>query len=171
MTKEPATITLSSFEIMLGSVAGVMRALQAISRNAKEAHGRNSAPSWTDHVEGALAEQAVAKFLGVYWAGAGKRGDTDIGGNIEVRWTSRPEGRLILRQSDKELSYYVLVTGFNGAYGIAGWIQMKDAIHNEWWTQANNDRPGAWFVPQTSLHHPEELKLTLQDTGAENEPA
>ena len=141
-------VRLSKSEMFTAGVIGLFRRLESLGRDK---HG--SQAGWEDEIEGACAEKAVAKLLDVYYdESVGRfRGSTlgDVG-QLEVRWTGRPDGCLIIRPDDNMSRRFVLVTGNLGAYRVPGWITGRDARRDEW-HKAPNGRPPAWFVPQRNL--------------------
>ena len=148
-------VKLSPTEIYAGAQAGVLRQVQNLtSDGSKPTRGlENNASDWQLHIEGVLAEQAVAKHLNVYFSGKGQRGDKDVG-DYEVRTTDRANGRLLIRQTDSDDSFYLLCTGLNGTYQIHGGIHGRDAKQDKYW-DASLPRP-CWAVPQSDLRFKEE---------------
>jgi len=144
-------VRLSLSEMARAAHVGVQRHLKCLERGSKPAHGADEHTLWQIHIEGALGECAVAKALNVYWEGGidtfQKYGDV---GGYEVRTTPLDSGRLIIRSVDIETRRFVLVTGENGWYTVHGWLVGKDAKRDEW-IDAPNNRPPAWFAPQSAL--------------------
>ena len=144
-------IYLTDFEMRMAAHVGIERSIQSIAMGLKDAHGFDGDGRWDINIEGAAAEQALAKYLGRYWGGdIGTFKKPDIGKNIQVRSTVLRNGSLIIRENDNENDYYVLVTGKMPDFEIVGYILGKDAKQNEYWKQPN-ERPGAWFVAQDRL--------------------
>lgn len=149
-------VTLSWYEVTHAAIAGVLRQTKAL-REARDdaAAGRPvELDGWTRHVSGALAECALAKALGLYWdAGMhfrpeGKRGDV---GPHAVRSTNRLDGCLIVRPTDfDDVPYWLIITATPPHFTICGFIEGEAAKRPEWW-RSPNDRPGAYFVPQSAL--------------------
>jgi len=65
-----ATIGLAYEEMLVAAVAGSYRRIRSISRGKKDRHGHSGRDVWSMDIEGALAEMALAKHLGVYWSGS-----------------------------------------------------------------------------------------------------
>lgn len=105
---------------------------------------------------GALGELAVAKYLGDYWGGTVNTFHrlADVGNNIEVRATTNNRQSLIFRDRDSLESFFFLVIQISEeTYKIAGFIQGKDAKKEEFYGSPN-ERPPAYFVPQSRLIKP-----------------
>jgi hypothetical protein len=103
-------------------------------------------------IEGAAGEIAAARALNRYWhasVNVGKEAP-DVGTNIQVRATKHLNGSLIITNSDPDDQIYVLVTGTRPNYKIVGWIRGCDG-KKEQYVRAPNNRPPAYFVPQTAL--------------------
>jgi len=132
---------------------GARRNLHAIFRNCKEGAGRNPAGLWMDHINGALGEMAVAKYLGVYWPASVNtfRHEPDIPPNIEVRTRSKPNYQIVVRPNDDDTAIFVLARGQNQFFDIVGWITGRDAKRSEW-LHDYGGRPPAYFVPDDALH-------------------
>lgn len=141
-------VQLTGIEIWQAAMVGIARRI-----DSKKKHLSNKAPTdsqWQVDIEGALAEMALGKALGIY-AGLtiGNYGGTDVG-QYHVRYSPLSHACLIIRPDDLIEGCYVLVTGLEGDYLVHGYIHGANARQKEWW-KAPNDRPGAWFVPQAAL--------------------
>ena len=144
-------IKLTDYEIRMVVNVGIERRIQSIDMGLKHKYGYDGDSSWDINIEGAAAEQALAKALDCYWDGSvGTFKKPDIGTNIQVRMTKLSNGSLIVRESDCIDDYYFLVIGKIPNYEIVGYILGQDARQDEFW-QTPNGRSGAWFVPQSKL--------------------
>lgn len=142
-------VTLDWYELSVAAHVGQMRRVESMRRGCTRADG--TTPEWNTDVEGAAAEMAVAKLLGRYWSGSVNAfHDPDVG-IIGVRHTTRPDGKLIVRDRDKDDVLYVLVTGSNGSYTIHGGIMGADARALDEYRRNPNGWGDAWFVPQSEL--------------------
>lgn len=153
-------ISLSWYEVAMGSEIGRLRQVVSIAKGLPDNHGFQGC-GWSVHIEGACAELAVAKALGVYWNGSVNNfGGPDlfhpIKGNIQVRLAGS-HGQLIVRPGDSPSDIWVLVTGKSPNYVVHGWILGKDAKRPEW-LKDYGGRPPAYFVPPTALNPIESLK-------------
>ena len=142
-------ITLTKTEIMQGALVGVMRQVQNLRDNRQPAYGATTDHDWQWHIEGALGEMALAKALGVFWAGVGLFRGADVV-NENVRTRSKHSYDLILHPSDPDDWKYWLLTGCNGTYIIQGWCWGVDGKIDEYWQDPAGGRP-AYFVPQAAL--------------------
>lgn len=144
-------IKLSTWEMMIAANAGVMRQVQNLQKGRTPSYGVDEQSHWQIHIEGCLGEYALAKYLGVYWAGNGFR-QSDVG-IYEVRTGSKDNYRLILHPDDADDKYFWLLCGGNGKYEVKGWILGRDGKKKEYWQDPVGGRP-AYFVPQNKLMPP-----------------
>lgn len=154
---EPQNLTIK--EIIKSGLCGVLRVSQIIKDNLQETHGSEREGEhglWQRHIEAAMGECAVAKFLGLYWPGTGRLFGVDIPPDIQVRHTEDHDYRLILhkpggKHGDDPDHFYWLVTGLLGKYMIRGWIQGRDGQRAEWWQDPQGTNRHAYFVPRDQL--------------------
>ena len=148
-------VQLTPTEIMMGAQAGVMRQVQNLNTNgSKPTYGlEGNNQDWQIHIEGTLAEQAVAKHLNTYWSGKGRRGDVDVG-DVDVRSTHHMKGCLIVHPGDPDDRFFYLALGLNGAYRIPGGMYGREAKQDKYWRDGIA-RP-AYFVPAADLYFPKE---------------
>lgn len=148
-------VRLSYHELMIGALAGVMRRVASMKENAETTDCNCPDPpsSWASDIDGALAEMAVSKYLGVYWSGHVRNfnGD-DVLGGWQVRSNPRDRGRMVIRPRDKDNKVFVYVVANAPIYSIRGAIRAGDAKRDEWHDdgKAHNAAP-CWFVPQSAL--------------------
>lgn len=147
MTKP--TVILDEGELYQGASVGITRQIQNLGKDRKPAYGAGTENDWQLHIEGALAEMAFAKHLGLFWSGANTFRADDVKSWM-VRSTASHSNRLIVHEQDLDTKKFVLVTGCNGRYCIQGWIRGSDAKKKEWWQDPQGNRP-AFFVPQAAL--------------------
>jgi len=146
----PKFIFLTDQEGRIAALVGVERHIQSRRRCYQNRYGAKENESWQIDIEGACGEMAVAKYLGIYWGGhTGTFKKADVGNN-QVRTTSEPNGRLIVRERDNPEQRYWLVIGTFPNYWIHGYIKGEDAQRDEWLDDPDN-RPPAWFVPREFL--------------------
>lgn len=159
-------ITLEWYEYSIAAEVGKLRTMTAIRHGIPSKYGASS-NAWTDDIEGAAAEMAVAKYLGVYWGGSMETFKAaDISEKIQVRQTKYESGRLIVRSEDRDDHVYVLVTGTIPNLTIHGWIEGSEA-KQDIYLDSPNDRPPAYFIPQSQLQ-PVEMLQTLTGTRSSN---
>ena len=146
--EETMNITLEPYEIIMGAMVGVRRRVSSIAK--KLDRGSTQGDPWGIDIEGALAEVAVAKALGIYFSGSVDTYKSPDLAGIQVRWTPLDQGRLIVRDQDNDNENYILVTGTCPNYKISGWIEGFNAKDSQY-ISAPNGRSAAYFVPQESL--------------------
>jgi len=148
-------IELTLHEILVASQVGILRQLEDIKANKKSFIGEKQDMAWQRHIEGALSECAMAKYLNVYWSKS-PWFNPDVG-DVEVRTTTHETGRLIIRERDKDDTKYYLLTGINGKYTIRGYVYAREAKQDKYLDQPVAGRPPSYFVPQSDLRMSDEL--------------
>jgi len=149
----PQKIVLNNFEITTGAVNGVIRQVSAIRRSLNAGHGARTDVDWQYHLEGALAEVALGKMMGLYWTGMAHGFEADVGVVHEARYRQEGPGEdsdLTLREKDADEHYYWLVTGKNGEYTIHGFTQGVWGKDERFIHRCAN-RPPLYFVPKKEL--------------------
>lgn len=149
-------VVLSWPEVLRAATVGVLRRINGLKHRLPEVYGSPNGAAWDADVVGALAEMAVAKFLGVYWEGALHPQGRDEGdaGAFQVRATTIPAGALILHERDADDARFHLVIVNGATCTLAGWTTGAEGKRPEFWF-AKAPRP-AFFVPQEALHPVEE---------------
>lgn len=144
------TVELTTEEMRTAASVGVERRLRAVARGRRHRHDWSGEGEWGVDINAAAAELAVAKVLGRYWVDTANTDfDGDVGPGVQVRWTARANGRLLLHPDDGDTHVFVLVCGTMPAFTIPGWIRGRDGKRPEWWRQ-DTGRP-AFFVPREAL--------------------
>lgn len=148
-------IELSLQEIFVASQVGILRQCEDIKAAKKSFIGEKQDTAWQRHIEGALSECAMAKYLNVYWNKAAWF-HPDVG-DVEVRATQHENGSLIIRDRDKDDTKYYLLTGINGKYTVRGYMYARDAKKPQYFMSKVAGRPPSYFVPQSDLRFSDEL--------------
>jgi hypothetical protein len=144
-------IRLTDAELRMAVTIGCERQMESLSSKRRDNHGKSSEGGWTEHIEGAAGELAVAKALGHYWNGSiGSFKMPDLGHHIQVRTRSQDHWDLIVRRDDNDDHLYFLAVGKAPTFRIVGFILGKDAKRAEWVSDYGG-RPWAFFVPQSAL--------------------
>ena len=153
-------VQLSIEEIRKAAGIGVARQVQNIERGRKPRYGAGKSNDWQLHIEGCLAEYAVAKLFGVTDYD-GKLGDLSPGdvGRLEVRSSAYFKAQLVVHPEDSEDSAFILVRGNNGSYWIEGWMLGRDAKKKEYWREIQNNGRPAYFVDYFEL---KDIKILLE---------
>jgi hypothetical protein len=141
-------INLSASEMMLAAQAGVMRTVENLVRGAQGAHG-SAVDDWSMSIEGALAEWAASKALGIHWPGKGKMRGSDAG-SLQIRSTKNPNGCLALHESDKDGDTFVLMVGSGMEWQPKGWIPAHRGKQQQFWR--TDIRSPCFMVPQSELN-------------------
>lgn len=167
-TSGTPSVTLSLAEIQIGAMVGIQRQIREIGKSDNRKNildvymRRHNDPSlsglWGNSVEGALGELAVSKHLNRYHSGMTAHGGTDVGQNVEVRTRKNHEHQLFIKSTDKDLHFYVLVTGSFGEYILQGFIPSSYVFTRQDWFHDNNGRTArAFWVPNEELKPISEL--------------
>jgi hypothetical protein len=151
-------VLLSWHEAKEATEIGVKRQISNLKDERPDAHGFTG-DGWGAHIEGALAEKAVAKHLDRYWlavvSGDPKILQGDVG-NLQVRSTMHASGRLILHKADPDGSVFISVIGpaysnVGVTFDIVGAIRARDGKRDEWWEDPSGKGRPAYFVPRAML--------------------
>ena len=138
-------VSLDPGEMAIAACVGAGRQRQALAKGYENKHGFRGL-GWSEHIEGAAGEMAVAKHFGMYWGGAyNSWKGADLGKNIQVRTRSEPWHELIVRDDDSDDDVFVLVTGRAPNFVLHGWILGRDAKTPSW-HQSHGNRPPAYFI-------------------------
>jgi hypothetical protein len=135
---------------------GGERNLRSVYRGSEARGIEDDNELWAGHIEGAGAECAVGKALGIPWqAGVDEFGEPDVG-PYHVRQTPKRHGYLIIRPKDNDDEIFILATGRIPLFQIVGWLTPREARELVTPT-SRNGRPPACFVEQGYLHPMSEL--------------
>ena len=155
------SINLSPSEIQVAALVGLQRQIREIQKNGqyilqkyKEKYNHpGKSGLWSNAIEGALGEFAVAKALNQYPTGMESHWAIDVGTGIEVRTRKNPDHQLFLKPSDKPGFVYVLVCGSFGSYHIKGWIHSDEVFMRSEWHHDNSGKTSKCFwVPDSALN-------------------
>ena len=142
-------ITLTGPEMWLAGMTGLARWIEARVKGRKPVNSQDVYTAIGDDIAGAMAEAAVAKYLGVYWLGEWLNHKCPDVGGYQVRHTRYPGGKLLLQPEDKDEEEYILVTGTPPKFSIAGTIFAKQGKQDRYW-DTTMKRP-CFAVPQHDL--------------------
>jgi hypothetical protein len=150
-------VKLSGKEMMLASMNGQMRQVQNIREKYRPpTMGCGHENDWQIHIEGAMAEWAVAKALNIYPSGF-DFGQEDVGG-YEVRSTQNKRTLMYMKETDKDDSIYIRVVGVNGDYELMGWITGREGKRFPKTDLYKKNRPAIW-VPYEELHPMDQMPM------------
>ena len=146
------TTTLSWHELMAGAQAGCFRHVEDIIKERKDRYGaRRNVEGWKIDIQGALCELALAKVLGLYWAGKGVLGAPDVGEH-QARSITKSHHSLLLHPDDDDNRRYYLVHYSAPRFAVIGFILGKDGKQKKWWADPKHEERWAYFVPQSALN-------------------
>lgn len=152
------TVRLSAQEAMIAIEVGGRLELRARLKRYRDHYPPvNGRDGFRQHIEGAGAELAVAKYLGRYWSAADL--DTFAGPDItpaigvRLRQTGGTDLGIHSTEDDDELAL-VLVYGSLPVYDLVGWIRAGDGKRPEW-VAPHID--GLYFCPPSALRPLDEL--------------
>ena len=150
-------VELNSDELTAGAAVGARRHISALHRPDKNFPDDDNL-RWQTHIEGALSEIAVAKYLNRYWTGCGLQSRFDVGvEGLQVRSILNPSYGLVLRESDAYEDAYLLVHAQAPRYTLLGWLRGSEG-KCDYWLRSNEraDKP-FWIVPVQGLRPVESL--------------
>src|SRR5262245_51186961 len=106
-------IRLTWPEVSLAAHVGCMRNIMCLRQGRTPSAGQGLDDLWSANIEGAGAELAVAKHLGLFWAGnVGDYDAPDVGPyQVRCNKTRRTE-TMTLRPADKDHDIYISVLSF-----------------------------------------------------------
>lgn len=160
-------VELSWFELRLAAEVGITRNIEAIAAGKPTRVWRQGGPSasWGVHVDGAAAEMAACKALGIYWSGSINtyQNEADVLKNIEIRSRAKADAPLIIRPKDDDDKIFVHLTGtaVMNDFVVHGWIRASDAKVEKYW-EDTYPAPSCWFVPAEDLWEIEKLRSAVQ---------
>ena len=147
----PISVTLTWEEMKEAATVGICRNVESLRQGDKNAHGYDGSDTWTVNIEGACAELAFAKAMGIKGdGGINTYKAADVGNDWQVRWSPEHGNRLIVRSNDSDDHRFVLVSGQSPSFRIQGWRRGRDA-KRPYWREAPCGRPAAYFVPKNCL--------------------
>ena len=147
-TAETYRISLTTEEIELGASAGVRRRIRRIEEGRKDFV--STPDGFQRDIDGALAELAFAKALGLFWGGLGGRGAADVGRDFEIRTSHNQGASMIVRDYDSDAARFVLILGGSQDFEVVGWMFGRECKSSEWLRRPNAET-AAFFVPQDAL--------------------
>lgn len=150
-------VHLTPSEMLMAAQTGITRNIRAIVNGSRHAYGMSGA-GWSEDIEGACAEMALAKALGIYWSNQladRPNKKPDVGG-FEVRLGSKDHYRLVIRKNDDDAARVAFLTGIRGEYRIRGWVIAGEVKRPEFWRSEAGREP-QFYVPHSCLRPPETL--------------
>ena len=162
------SVKLSEREMLLAASSGVQREVEClrglnggesvVSEYEKNNNQIGPGGLWNNHIEGAMGEFAVAKFLGLYPGAITDAKATDVGEHYEVRTRPLRYQELFIKKDEKEDKYYILVQGSYGRYTICGWISAYEVFtHRDWYHNNEGKTSHRYWVPNEFLYSIETL--------------
>lgn len=148
-------VRLTFGEMAASAMVGVYRQLESSRKNSVDQTASKDS-GFTLHINGAMAEQAVAKHLGLHWGcGVNTYAKPDVDPNYQVKWRSQDQGDLFVPVKADDTDIYVLVTGQAPVFILRGWIPATEA--KQFKVTAPGGFKPAHCIPQCDLRPIEEL--------------
>lgn len=138
-------IRLERYEMEIASSVGRARNLSAIARGSKDVYPSDSQNAWGQHIDGAGAEMAFAKYIGLYWDGSV---DTYRSGTGDLPYTQidvkhSRDGKWKVKERDK--GDLVLVRGTMPEYIIEAYCNAESVRR---YMPAFKEPACLWYVPE-----------------------
>ena len=150
-TRKMYDIRLTEVEMEMAAFIGAKRRAESRANDRKQGPGYDEAAAWRNDIEGAAAELAYCKAVGIYWPGSvNSFKGPDCGKKTQIRQTHHLNGSLIVRNKANPDHFSVLAVGTCPYFKVVGWIRGFDAKKNEYLRAPGGDNP-AYFVPQKDL--------------------
>jgi hypothetical protein len=147
-------IILTWAELWQAAIAGCSRRIISMKNGLnKDLHSPPGISTWATDIDGAAAELAFAKGMGLFWcAGVNTFKNPDVG-EFQVRSTPRRTGHLIVRLNDSPEDRFFLVISNTPRFRIVGSTLGKDAKNARYWRESDPDKggAGAYWIPQEDL--------------------
>lgn len=147
-------VRLGKWEFLHAQTISSWRQTDNLTNGRSDAYGYRG-NGWGLHIEGGIAEYAVAKHLNLFWSGVVSDpfvlpGDV---GHVQVRSTCYPHGRLVVHPRDSDEDIFIHVIGNPAAreYKIMGWYVGGEAKRDEWWEDPQGSNRPAYWVPNAEL--------------------
>lgn len=149
-------VSLLATDLLSAAQVGVRRRCRAIERHQEPYGGAPTAAPhlWSQDIDAACAELAVALYLDLPWSGEAFHARADVGTDIQVRHTWHPLGHLIIRAKDRGPKF-VFVTGHDGEFDLHGWQHLGAIKQDRWRKQDGNVY---WMLPQDYLEDMESIR-------------
>lgn len=149
-------VTLTPDEIRIAAITGVSRRVDSMKTGLVNQKQSDSS-DWAIDIEGACAELAVAKQMGIFWIGHVRTFKNADVGVLHVRSTVHHDGHLIIKENDPDDAVFVLVTCDCPTYTIVGGISGARAriVGNE--VPLRRGTGVTWWVPQKHLADPDSI--------------
>lgn len=142
-------VHLTEAEVQRAADMGVAQVIRAMFGGMHHRDGSRF-PAWQSQITGFLGEMAVSKAMGLPFAPdlTGFKRVADVG-MYEVRSTSLPDGKLLVKPADRMTRRFLHVRVLVPDCVIVGWIRGFDAQDVGLWNQ--NLYGGAWLVADAHL--------------------
>lgn len=145
-------VKLQWYELIACANVGLHRRIESIRHQFKDGKGFNlPGERWDIDIEGSCAEQALAKWLDVYYTGSVNEPKGKDVGDFQVRLSRSSDPYLIVPKHNNPDDIFVLVTGRAPSFTLLGWIEGRDAMKPGWLKSFGN-RPAVYAIPPSSLH-------------------
>jgi hypothetical protein len=145
-------VILTWAELWQAALAGCTRRISSMKNGLnKDLHSPPGTSNWATDIDGAAAELAFAKEMGLFWsAGLNTFKKPDVA-EFQVRSTPRQTGHLIVRLNDSPEDRFFLVISNTPEFQIIGSMLGRDAKNARYWREPDNGGAGAYWIPQGDL--------------------
>lgn len=124
-------VSLTRVECMTAGMTGLCRQIESAYAGRVPRYPGKPGDMWRNHLVGAFAEAAFAKWLGVWFGGTVNTFHAPDVNGAEVRWNGKGDGARV-RKDDVNIRV-VGLTGEPPELEFLGWIYSEDAKRDDWW--------------------------------------
>jgi len=145
-------VKLSDAEMHMALAVNTLLRVKTIKGGIKDPTGGKPDDEWKHTVIGGLGELAFCKAMNIFWSGnldTFKKADALK--KVQIRCTAYEHGYLTVYENDNTSHDYVLVTGCDDTFRLAGFISGADAKKPEYFGAGAEMRMKAYKVEQRFL--------------------
>lgn len=158
-----ASVVLTPEELRICAWVGKMRQENAEKLHRAPGLGPSHASGGLLHIRGAECEFACSLMLNLSWRPAiGQIDQRDVGGLIEVRSTVLQNGKLIIKPTDDDAIFALIVKEGVTRFRFGGWIFSSEA---KLYPLVTGKGDPAHFIKQRDLWSLNDLKRVIRSKG------
>jgi len=145
-------VELTAREVFHAGIEAALRVSRTVQSGREQRYKKAAGLDWAVDAESCCSEFAVAKALNQYPSGIISVGAPDVGTFVQVRYTERDDGHLIVHlatEGDNPEHAFVLATGHSPSFDLKGWLYGRECQLQTYWRV--DMRSPCFMVPQREL--------------------